>query len=387
VVVRDKENTVPLPERRNFQGWSNSGENAIFRADPPTPAPGIGAHRMRALKTILIILGALLGVVVLLSFFGKKDFRFERSITIKAPAEAVYNNISSLAAMDKWGPWKEMEHNMTSTLSGSPDGQIGAISHWKSDESEGEMELAELTPNSKVRTKLRFISPWAANNEGTYDLEAMGDSTRITWGMQGQNGFVSRVVSVFMNMDAMLAPMFDKGLSDLKSLTEKEYALSGAASAGAYQITVTDRPAMLYVGKREVVKWADMKEFFGKNFGAGFAAIGKLGVTPAGAPSGVYFAWNEKDQSADLIAGVPVAVDAKDKLKGMDVFEAPASKAYVIDYVGGYNGIGKAHEAMDARIKADGVQMNQVVIEEYITDPGQEPDSTKWHTNVVYLVK
>lgn len=342
---------------------------------------------MRALKTILIILGALLGVIILLGLMGKKEFRVERSITIQAPAAAVYANISSLAGMDKWGPWKEMEHNMTATLSGSPDGQIGAISHWKSDESEGEMELAELVPNSKVSTKLRFISPWAANNEATYDLEALGDSTRITWGMQGQNNFMAKVMSAFMNMDAMVGPMFEKGLSNLKTLTEQEHAASVSAKGAGYEITVTDRPAMLYVGKREVVKWADMKEFFGKNFGAGFAAIGKAGVAPAGAPSGVYFAWNEKDQTADMIAGVPVAMDAKAKLKGMDVFEAPASKAYVIDYVGGYMGVGKAHEAMDVRMKADSVQINQVVIEEYITDPGQEPDSTKWHTNVVYLVK
>jgi hypothetical protein len=31
--------------------------------------------------------------------------------------------------------------------------------------------------------------------------------------------------------------------------------------------------------------------------------------------------------------------------------------------------------------------MNANVIEEYVTDPGTEPDSTKWLTNVVYLIK
>jgi effector-binding domain-containing protein len=190
-----------------------------------------------------------------------------------------------------------------------------------------------------------------------------------------------------MGMGAQVGTDFEKGLANLKRICEAEQAEMNENAAGSLEITVTDRPAMLYVGKREVVKWADMKDFFGKNFGSGFAAIGKLGITPAGAPSGVYFEWNVKDQTADLIAAVPVSVEAKAKLKGMDVFEAPASKAYVIDYVGNYTGIGKAHEAMDARIKADGVQMNQVVIEEYITDPMQEPDTNKWHTNVVYLVK
>ena len=69
-----------------------------------------------------------------------------------------------------------------------------------------------------------------------------------------------------------------------------------------------------------------------------------------------------------------MAADAKAKLKGVDLYEAPASKALVIDHYGGYNGIGKAHEAMDVYLKANtGVVHHTNVIEEYITDPGSEP--------------
>ena len=345
---------------------------------------------MRALKTILIILGAVLGIVLLLGLFADKQFRVERSTVIGAPPAAVYANVSTLANMDKWGPWKEMEHNMTAQLSGAADGQVGALSHWKSDESEGEQELSELVPNEKVRTKLRFISPWEANNEATFDITAVGDSAKVTWGIQGENNFIMRVMSVFMNMDKEIGPMFEKGLSNLKGLTEKEHtaAMEAAKAAPAFDITTIDRPAMLYIGKREVVKWADMKDYFGKNFGEGMSAAGKAGVEPAGPPSGVYFEWNEKDMTADMIAGIPVAADAKAKLKGVDLYEAPASKALVIDHYGGYNGIGKAHEAMDVYLKANtGVVHHTNVIEEYITDPGSEPDSTKWLTKVIYLVK
>ncbi|MCC7503494.1 MAG: polyketide cyclase, partial [Flavobacteriales bacterium] len=73
---------------------------------------------MRALKTILIILLALVAILVILGLMGPNDFRVERSAVIKAPVEVVYANVSSLGSMDKWGPWKETEHNMTATMSG-----------------------------------------------------------------------------------------------------------------------------------------------------------------------------------------------------------------------------------------------------------------------------
>jgi len=344
---------------------------------------------MRALKTILIILLALAALVVVLGLMGPKDFRVERSAVVNAPASAVYANVSSLAAMEKWGPWKEMEHNMKQEMSGSPDGQVGAISHWKSDESEGEQELKELTPNTSVRTELRFLSPWSATNTGIYAIEDLGDSAKVSWGIEGKNDFMGRVMGVFMNMDEMVGPMFEKGLSNLKNVTETEAAALRAEQAkvvDGFEVSIADRPAMAYYGTRKTVKWSELEAFFGKNFGAAFGAAKAAGIEP-GIPSGVIFEWNEKDQTADLLAGVPVPADTKAKLKGMTWYETPASKTYTINYYGSYEGTGKAHEAMEKKMKADGVEMNVNVIEEYVTDPSTEPDTTKWLTKVVYLVK
>jgi hypothetical protein len=91
---------------------------------------------MKALKTILIIIGAILALVLILSLIGAKTFRVERSTMVKAPAEMVYPYVSNLKSMEAWGPWKEMEHNMTTTYEGE-DGKVGSKSTWKSDESKG----------------------------------------------------------------------------------------------------------------------------------------------------------------------------------------------------------------------------------------------------------
>ncbi len=338
---------------------------------------------MRTLKIILILLGALVLLGVILVALAEPRYRVERSIVVHAPAAAVYANLSNLAAMDKWGPWKEEEPDMVATISGAADGQVGAISHWTSSKSEGEQELVELVPDQRVRTKLRFMKPFASESAGTFDLEAMGDSTRVTWGMEGENGIPGRLFSLFMDMDKAIGSMFEKGLANLKAITEKEHA----DAASAFPIQAIDRPAMLYIGTRKLVKWSEMKAFFTEQFSAGMAALGKSGLAPAGAPTAIYFEWNEADQTADMIAGIPAPMEAKSRLKGVDLYETPASRALIIDYTGGYAGIGKAHEALDAHMKAANLEFNANVLEEYITDPGSTPDSAQWHTNVVYLVK
>lgn len=347
---------------------------------------------MRVLKTILIILLVLATILVVLGLFAPSEFRVERSTVIKAPVSMVYAKVSSLNRMEEWGPWKEMEHNMQATLSGNPDGQVGAISHWKSDESEGEQELTELVPNERVRTALRFISPWEANNTGTFDLESMGDSTRITWGIEGQNNLMAKIASIFMNMDKAVGPMFEKGLANLKEQAEAEAAAVQAEleakTFGGYVIETIERPAMVYIGKRNKnLKWADMKAFFSTNFMAVNKAMGAAGVQPAGAPSGVYFKWDEVNQSTDMMAAMPVASAPATPLKGFETYTAPAGKMLHIPYYGDYEKLGSAHEAMDAMIKANGLTHHSVVIEEYMTDPGAEPDTTKWLTNIYYAIK
>lgn len=345
---------------------------------------------MRALKTILIILLALAGLFVILGLMGPKTFRVERSAVIAAPAEVVFNRVGKLGEMKNWGPWQEMDKDQVQSIEGT-DGAVGAVWKWEGDTvGKGMQEIVAIEANKSVRTKLTFLEPMEAVNEATYDLESMGDSTRITWGLQGENGFVGRVMGVFMDMDKMLGPDFEKGLSNLKGLAEadaKAIAEQKARMVDGFEVTIADRPAMWYLGERKRVKWSNMEAFFGSTFGKAMGIMQAAGVEPAGAPSGLFYEWNEAKQEADMLAGIPVPASTKDKLKGMTLVEVPAGKAYTIDHYGPYANTEKAHMAIDKKIKADGATMSDVVLEEYITDPGTEPDTAKWLTRVVYPIK
>ncbi len=350
---------------------------------------------MKALKTIFIILLALVGIILVLGLLGKKEYRVERSLVIPASASVVYANVSDLNNHAKWSPWREMDPDMKEEVTGEP-GSVGQKASWSSNNGNvgnGSQEIIALGKDKMVRTALVFTSPWESTSTGTFDLVEENGGTKVVWGVEGENAFMMRVMSMFMDMDGMVGPQFEKGLAKLSSVcAEEQSALEEKMSKeyGGFTIETVERPAMAYVGKRKKMGWSEMKDFYEKTYPAVFKATGGAGVAPAGAPVGLFFDWNEETQSTDMFAGVPVQAGDVAKaraLNGMVVEEVPAGKAFQIVYQGGYNGSGKAHEAMDMKLKADGAETRGVAIEEYLVGPSTEPDSNNWKTLIIYPLK
>ena len=82
------------------------------------------------------------------------------------------------------------------------------------------MEITDSAAPSKVRIKLDFEKPFEAHNVVDFTLEPKGDSTIVKWAMQGPAPFFSKVIQVFMDMDAMVGKDFEAGLASLKAIAE-----------------------------------------------------------------------------------------------------------------------------------------------------------------------
>jgi sorbitol-specific phosphotransferase system component IIC len=83
------------------------------------------------------------------------------------------------------------------------------------------MEITEHTPPSKMTIKLDFIEPFATSNTTVFALQPQADGTLVTWTMTGPVPFMSKLMTVFVSMDAMIGPDFEKGLAQLKEVAEK----------------------------------------------------------------------------------------------------------------------------------------------------------------------
>jgi hypothetical protein len=176
-------------------------------------------------KGILLgIVGALVLIVggILVYAATKPDsFRVERSTAIKAPPERIFDQINDLRAHVAWSPWERKDPGMKRSYGGSHAGK-GASYEWDGDQQigQGRMEIAETVTPRRVTMKLDFIRPFKAHNVVEFVLQPNGDSTIVTWVIYGPSPFISKVMTVFFDMDRMIGREFETGLANLKALTE-----------------------------------------------------------------------------------------------------------------------------------------------------------------------
>jgi hypothetical protein len=121
-----------------------------------------------------------------------------------------------------WSPWEKLDPAMTRIFAGPASGK-GAIYEWEGNKKvgKGRMEILDVEPNTQLRIKLDFLSPFEAHNIAEFTIENCGDSIRIVWTMYGPASFALKVMHLFMNMDKMVGKDFENGLENLKNLAEK----------------------------------------------------------------------------------------------------------------------------------------------------------------------
>jgi Polyketide cyclase / dehydrase and lipid transport len=85
----------------------------------------------------------------------------------------------------------------------------------------GRMEITDESPPSRIVIKLDFLRPFEAHNTASFTMQPKGQSTDVTWAMDGPNLFIGKVMSVFIDMDKMIGKDFEEGLGNLKRLAER----------------------------------------------------------------------------------------------------------------------------------------------------------------------
>ncbi|MBP7272317.1 MAG: GyrI-like domain-containing protein [Saprospiraceae bacterium] len=334
------------------------------------------------MKSILKWLLILIGAVLLLGLFLPKTYKVERSTNINAPKTAVMNQIINFKNHEAWSPWQEMDSTIKVTYIGT-EGTVGSKMSWTSKNSgTGEQAIKTVTPD-RVDMGLHFKEPYDSESDVYFTLaDSDKGSTNVTWGMSGKNPFPFNIMMFFMGgMDKMIGKDFTRGLELMKGAAEK------AAASNAITVQEVNLPARNFVGIRQTTNMAGAQDgnLFKNNFEK-IMSIGGNKLKMAGYPCGVYYLWDEKADKIDFATALPVA-ERIDLGKDIKAFSVPASKGLLIEYRGGYSGIGKAHEAMDAYMKAKNLLQSIPVIEEYVTDPTIEPDSSKWLTKIYYPIK
>ena len=337
---------------------------------------------MKALKIVGIVILILIVVVIVLGLIAPKDYSAERTILIDSPKELVFDHVKYWRNWQAWSPWAERDPMMTSTVEGV-DGTEGSSYIWTGDPKgtgTGEMVTTGIKDLEEIAYHLRFIKPWESESDGYVRISEEAGKIKAAWGFQGKTPFPWNIMTLFMSMDKMVGKDFERGLDLLKGICEKQ-----AKEVMAYEIMPLDFKDRSYAAVRAEVKFSEMQKFFAESYGIIQTEMTLKKQKMTGAPAGLYWTWDEQKMVSDMAAGIPIKGEIE--TEQIKMIKVEAGSAYYLDYYGGYSGSYNAHVALDYYFTKNSLKMKMPIIEEYLTDPMAEPDSTKWLTKIIYFTE
>ena len=177
---------------------------------------------------LVLIIAALCGFIAM----RPADFKIERSKTVAAPPDVVFALVNDFRRWSEWSPWEKLDPAMKRVYSGSPAG-MGAMYHWTGNDQVGEglMTISESQPNERIQIRLDFVKPWAATNTTVFTFRPNGAGTSVNWTMTGKNNFMAKAFGLFMDLDKMVGPDFERGLTQLDAAAAAEAQKKAAPAA------------------------------------------------------------------------------------------------------------------------------------------------------------
>jgi effector-binding domain-containing protein len=338
---------------------------------------------MKILKRIIVVILVLVVIILVLVAFLPSKRHIEASLTINAPAKAIYEQVIDLKSWDKWSPFKEGDTAMTTTYEGTPKG-VGAIMSWKSKkQGNGVMTIIETVKDKSIRTKIDFEDQGSSFSEWIFK-EDSNKTTKVVWSMDLDNLKypLGRLMGLVMN--SMIKKSFDKGLASLKKVSEDYFKVVSVYKTTDMKIKQTDKQYALVIKDSSACDEVDM--LMGKVFGELGQYVGENRIEVSGYPFAKCYLWDEKANK--YVAEIGFVIKNKVEGKGnIKCIEIPSAKVVSAIHNGAYETSGNTHMAIDNYIKENKLTCSGIPTEIYITDPGKEPDMTKWQTEIIYPVK
>lgn len=175
------------------------------------------------LKRLLFGLLALIAATLVVVWLQPDDYRLTRSTTIMAPAAEIFPHVNDLRQWEDWSPWAKVDPNAKVSFEGPPAGS-GAMFHWSGNDKvgAGTMTITESKPNERVATRTDFMKPFEGTSDAEFIFSGQGNQTNVIWTMTGKQTFIGKAICLVMNMEKTVGPDFEKGLAQLKAISERK---------------------------------------------------------------------------------------------------------------------------------------------------------------------
>ncbi len=176
------------------------------------------------LRKLLIVPVLLFVILFAATLLQPAEVRVERSRQMPVERAVVFAELSDFERWAAWSPWERLDPHMKKQYAGRP-GTPGSSYAWQGNEKvgTGRMTLESIEAPERLEIELAFFEPWEATNKTRFTLVPEGQGTRVTWTMIATHDFMGKLFSLFMDMDAMVGPDFERGLAQLESVARARH--------------------------------------------------------------------------------------------------------------------------------------------------------------------
>lgn len=334
---------------------------------------------MKTLRIIGIVLLVIIILLLVISLFLPDKFIIERSVTIKAPMETVFEQVNCYKNWEKWSPWHKMDTTMKIKYSGSSSG-TGCTFEWKSNNpkvGEGKMTIINSIPFDSIINEMDFMENGKALSKFIFIKEDSG--IKVTWKLEQvrRNNPIEKIMGAVMKK--MVGNHFERGLKELKDFCEK------IPVEPMYKVEEIKINKQLYISISQQCSMKGIKAVIGKIYTDLAKFMEDKGIKCMGAPFSIYHG-NPGDTVFIMEAGFPV--DKKTGTAGNIKFgEIKEGNVLTTLHVGPYSGIAQAYEAIMKYIQVNNKKITGSPWEAYLNDPMVVKDSTKFETRVYFPVE
>jgi effector-binding domain-containing protein len=149
------------------------------------------------------------------------------------------------------------------------------------------------------------------------------------------------------------------------------------------EFSVVERAPQPTAVVRATIAMADIPKFLGHAYEAVMQVLGSQGIAPVGEPFAYYL--GKPTTTIELEAGFPIAVPcvaAGEVMPG----ELPGGSIATGTHVGPYEKMVETYNELMAWLAHENLVPGEQMWEIYLSDPAQEPDPTKWRTQIFWPV-
>lgn len=138
------------------------------------------------------------------------------------------------------------------------------------------------------------------------------------------------------------------------------------------------------VGIRTTAPMSELGNVMGPLFGEVHGYIQGTGGQAAGMPLAIYH--SPPGDTMDFECAIPVASPMAGAGR-VQAGELPAGRAATVTHLGPYDGLGQTWSGLWRWMESEGLKGAGAPWEVYMTDPGAEPDQSKWRTEIFFPVR